>query len=119
MPTEAAAREFADRWIAAWNAHDLDGILEHYAEDVEFVSPFAANFTADASGVIRGKAALRAYFVRALGAYPDLQFELDYVGAGVSSVAIAYRSVNDQRAIEVMELESARVVRVLAHYAAS
>lgn len=28
------------RQAAAWNAHDLDRILEHYAEEVEFSSPF-------------------------------------------------------------------------------
>ena len=30
------ARAFAANWIAAWNAHDLERILEHYTEDVSF-----------------------------------------------------------------------------------
>ncbi len=120
MPTEAAAREFADRWIAAWNAHDLDAILAHYADDVVFVSPLATNFTADGSGVIHGKQALRAFFVRALGAYPDLRYELERSCAGASSIAVAYRSVNDQHAIEIFEVDgSGHAVRVAAHYAAS
>lgn len=29
------ARAFASAWMAAWNAHDLDGIVEHYAGEVE------------------------------------------------------------------------------------
>ena len=114
--TPAAARQLAERWIDAWNAHDLDAILEHYAEDVEFVSPFVANITGERSGVIRGKGALRTYFVRALNAYRDLHFELEAVTAGVSSVAIVYGSVNDLRAVEVMELADDRARRVLAHY---
>jgi len=27
-----------------WNARDLDGILAHYARDVEFISPFVSRF---------------------------------------------------------------------------
>ncbi len=116
MPTEAAARELAERWIEAWNAHDLNGILQHYADDVEFVSPFASNFTPDGSGVIRGKDALRTYFVRTLNAYRDLRYELESVTAGIWSIAVVYRSVNEQRAVEVMQLEDERIRRVLAHY---
>jgi ketosteroid isomerase-like protein len=118
MPSEAAARQLAEAWVDAWNRHDVDGILGHYAEDVEYVSPLAANFTPDASGVIRGKDALRTYFVRTLNAYRDLRFELDAAFAGVSSVAVAYSGVGDRRAVEVMELgEDGRVRRVTVHYA--
>jgi hypothetical protein len=35
------ARAFAAEWIAAWNSHDLDRILSHYAGDIVFLSPFA------------------------------------------------------------------------------
>ena len=41
----AAARAFARDWVAAWNSHDLDRILSHYAEDVEFRSPFVVALT--------------------------------------------------------------------------
>lgn len=33
------AQEFAAEWIAAWNSHDLERILSHYAEDFEMASP--------------------------------------------------------------------------------
>ena len=33
------ATDFANDWIAAWNAHDLDRIVGHYAQKIEFVSP--------------------------------------------------------------------------------
>jgi ketosteroid isomerase-like protein len=32
---------FAEDWIAAWNAHDLDRVLSHYADDIVFLSPIA------------------------------------------------------------------------------
>jgi len=34
MLTEDNARHLASHWIRAWNAHDLDEIMSHYAEDV-------------------------------------------------------------------------------------
>jgi len=30
---------FAKGWIQAWNQRDLEAILSHYTEDVEFQSP--------------------------------------------------------------------------------
>ena len=45
------AREFAVEWIAAWNAHDLDRILSHYADDFEMRSPLIAERMGVASGL--------------------------------------------------------------------
>ena len=33
------ARTLATEWVAAWNSHDLERILAHYAHDVVFSSP--------------------------------------------------------------------------------
>jgi ketosteroid isomerase-like protein len=33
---QAAADAFVERWVEAWNSHDLDGIVGHFAEDVVF-----------------------------------------------------------------------------------
>ena len=81
---EVEAREFARDWVAAWNAHDLDQILSHYASDVVLVSPVAAKILNDPSGMVRGREALRQYFRRGLDAYPDLTFELVDVMWGLS-----------------------------------
>jgi ketosteroid isomerase-like protein len=117
MLTVDAAARLADEWFAAWNAHDLDAILAHYADDVEFTSPFVAVLNDDPSGVIHGKQALRAYFARALERFPDLRFEPLDVLVGVDSVTLSYVSVGARRAAEVMSLgPDGRVVRVLAHY---
>jgi len=118
MLTEQRARTLAGEWVDAWNRHDLDAILSHYAEVVEFTSPFVVRLLDSPTGTVRGKAALRDYFARALAAYPDLRFELLQVLAGVDSVTLYYRSVGNRLAAEVMELDAqGQVVRVLAHYA--
>ena len=33
------ADSFAREWVAAWNDHDLDAVLSHYADGVVFHSP--------------------------------------------------------------------------------
>jgi ketosteroid isomerase-like protein len=112
------ALQRAREWVAAWNAHDLDRILAHYAEEIEFVSPFAVRLAGAADGTVRGKAALREYFARALQAYPALQFRLHFVCASVRSFTAVYESVNGLQAAEVFELnEEGMACRVLAHYA--
>jgi len=117
MLTASDATRLADEWFAAWNAHDLDAILAHYADDVEFVSPFVAALNDDPTGVVRGKDGLRAYFTRALERFPDLRFEPLDVLVGVDSVTLSYVSVGGRRAAEVMTVGAdGRVTRVLAHY---
>lgn len=117
MQAERQAR-FAEQWFEAWNTHDLDAILAHYAEDVEFTSPFVARLAGDPSGTLRGKAALRDYFGRGLAVYPDLHFELLRVLTGVDSVTLYYRSVNGLHAAETMLVGADGLVkRVWAHYA--
>ena len=39
--TNEEAQAFADEWIAAWNSHDLDRVLSHYAPEVVLLSPIA------------------------------------------------------------------------------
>ncbi len=112
------AEDLAREWVEAWNSHDLDRILAHYADSIEFASPFVAAIAGVASGKLRGKAALRDYFAKGLARYPSLHFRLLSVLAGVRSVTVCYESVNDLDGAEVMELDGeGRVVRVQCHYA--
>jgi ketosteroid isomerase-like protein len=76
MLTQGQACQLASDWIQAWNSHDLDEILTHYTEDVVLVSPIAVKILNDSFGTVHGKAALRDYFKKGLGVYPDLKFEL-------------------------------------------
>jgi len=104
-------------WIAAWNAHDLEKILSHYAEEVELLSPFVARLTGRKASVVRGKKALRDYFRRGLATYPRLRFEFIRVDPGAGHCVLEYRSVNRLRAAELMEFdEHGKIRRVMVHY---
>ena len=117
MLSEQQAQSFAEEWYAAWNSHDLEAMLGHYSDDVEFTSPFVVAIFGEPSGTIRGKEDLRAYFTRGLERFPELRFEPLDLLVGVDSVTLIYVSVEERRAAEVMTLGAdGRVVRVLAHY---
>jgi hypothetical protein len=117
MLTAAEADEFAQRWIEAWNDHDLDRIAAHYTDDVVFSSPLMPKIGASPSGTLRGKNALLAYFTAALDKYPALTFRLRAVFRGIDSVTLLYDSVNGLLAAETMMLDGQNQVRrVLAQY---
>ena len=79
---------FANEWIAAWNSHDLDRILTHYEDDFEMSSPIIPVLVGEPSGKLRGKAAIAAYWAKALQTIPNLRFELVAALAGVDSVTV-------------------------------
>ncbi len=117
--TRDEAWKFANHWVAAWNAHDLELILEHYEDAVELTSPVAAQLLGTPDGKVVGKANLRAYFQRGLEAYPELQFKLEDVLWGVNSVVLCYINQKGTRTAEFMELSTTgKVVRVVANYSA-
>jgi ketosteroid isomerase-like protein len=86
------ALTWAQQWIEEWNRRDVEAVLAHFADDVEFCSPLVVTVTGTPSGVVRGKDALRDYWVTALESHPDLHFELENVNAGVDAIAIHYRN---------------------------
>jgi predicted ester cyclase len=117
MLTEAEARQFARDWIDAWNSHDLDAILSHYAPDAVLVSPAAARLLQDPSGTVAGKEALRSYFKRGLEAFPNVVFELEDVLWGISSIVLYFKNQRGTMTGEFMEIDSSgKVIRVVANY---
>ena len=111
------AERFANEWIAAWNSHDLDRILAHYEDDFEMSSPIIPAMVGELSGKLRGKAAVGAYWAKALQKVPNLRFELVTVLAGVDSVTVYYKGHRGLSA-EVLHFgASGKVQAAFAHYA--
>ena len=109
------AYAIAHATIDAWNSHDLERILEHYADDCVLVSPVALERMGDAT--VSGKAALRAYFGKALAAYAELRFDLKDVMWGVRSVVLYYANQRGSMTGEFMEIDDAgKISRVVANY---
>ncbi|MGB8197551.1 MAG: nuclear transport factor 2 family protein [Acidimicrobiales bacterium] len=113
---EGVARQFAEQWLAAWNAHDLDAILSHFSDDVVFSSPVAQRIVDGSDGVIQGIDALRGYWREGLRRNPELHFEIEGLYVGVSTVVIQYRNHSGGLVNEVMTFDGALVVEGHATY---
>lgn len=117
MMTEQIAKEFAHKWIVAWNSHKIENILEHYAEDIEFTSPIILLLKFNEEGVIKNKADLKRYFEMGLKAYPDLHFKFHKYFSGINTVVIYYTSVSSRMVAEVFELSTDdKAVKVSCNY---
>lgn len=116
MLSKACAERFAAEWIAAWNSHDLTRILAHYSDDFEMTSPVIVQLAGEASGKLKGKAKIAAYWAQALERHPHLHFELLTTLIGVDSVTIYYKGVRGLSA-EVFHFDAAgKVAQAYAHY---
>jgi ketosteroid isomerase-like protein len=117
MLSKTEALQFAHGWVRAWNSHDLDAVMSHYAPEVVLTSPTAAKLLGDPSGTVAGKEAVRSYFARGLEAFPNLTFELLDVMWGVSSVVLYYVNQKGTKTGEFMEFDAnQKVFRVVANY---
>ena len=123
--SDREADAFVAEWMDAWNSHDLGRILEHYADDVEYSSPFIAQVAEPggpgADGRLVGKAAVGEYFAAALGRYPALHFDPPgLVAVGSGSVSFVYTSIKKLTAVETLVFApgTRTVARAHCHYRA-
>jgi hypothetical protein len=113
----AFAEHFVNDWIDAWNSHDLQRILSHYADDFEMSSPVIIQVANEPSGTLRGKTAVGDYWTKALQLIPDLHFELIATLVGVNSITLYYRGARGRLAAEVFHFnQDQKVTKAFAHY---
>lgn len=98
------AEAFAAAWCVAWNAHEIDAVLVHFTDDVEFTSPLVPKITGGPNP-IRGKAALRAYWSEGLRILPNLNFTIERIHVGVGVLAIGYRNERGRSVTEVLTID--------------
>lgn len=117
MITPTFAQQFAHDWLNAWNRHDLEAILSHYADDIVFASPYVIQLADESSGVLHGKAALKNYWYKGLQSIPDLHFELLDLLIGVDSLTLYYQGHNGKVAETFVFNASGLVQQAMACYA--
>ena len=80
-------RDFARRWIDAWNSHEVDRVLALMSEDIEYRDDAWAK-------AMRGHADVREFLEAGWRAFPDMTFELlggPYVIPGEPRAAFHWR----------------------------
>jgi len=96
------AVEFSKQWVEAWNTHDIEAVLAHFHDDVVFTSPVAAEVLPETAGVVRGKPALRQYWIQALQRIENLRFVIEDIYRGIDTIVIVYRNQDDVLVSEVL-----------------
>jgi ketosteroid isomerase-like protein len=118
MIDKSFAEQFAADWIDSWNSHDLERILAHYDDDFEMSSPYIPQITGEPSGTLRGKAAIGAYWSKALELIPNLHFEPITTLVGVDSITLYYKGAQERLVAEVFHFSpNQKVFKAYSHYA--
>lgn len=116
MMSEAAARAKAQGWAEAWNRGDAAGVLRHYADDVEYASPFVTDLHGLRSPALRGAGPLEGYVRDVMSAWPEMRVEVLHVLRGVRGLTIVHRGLGGKVFAEVMVLgDDGRVARSSVH----
>jgi hypothetical protein len=98
-------------WIAAWNSHDLERVLALYDDDSEMTSDKISAFGFGASGTLRGKDKLRAYWGAALQKRPNLHFELIDTYVSPDSIVVFYQNDRGAKVCEYLRLNDEGKIR--------
>jgi ketosteroid isomerase-like protein len=117
MIDQQFAQKFARAWVEAWNSHELERILSHYADDFEMTSPFITSMVGEPSGTLKGKERVAEYWKGALEKIPDLKFEIVDVLFSINSVVIYYKAVLGKMGAEILLFgNDGKVIESIAHY---
>ncbi|MDA9492773.1 nuclear transport factor 2 family protein [Bradyrhizobium sp. CCBAU 11361] len=97
-------------WVEAWNTRDLERVLTLYDETAVMSSDRIPALGFDASGTVRGKDALRAYWGKALGFVPELHFTLIDVFVSPDSMVVFYANERGKRICEYLRVNDAGLI---------
>ena len=76
-----ANKSIALAWFEAFNEHNLEQLLQLYHEQAEHYSPKLKVRLPATNGLIKGKAALRAWWQDSFQRLPTLKYEVLYLVA--------------------------------------
>jgi ketosteroid isomerase-like protein/heme-degrading monooxygenase HmoA len=111
----ATLRDIARRWLACFARQDVDTLVGLYAEDAVHTSPKIRALHPDTGGMLRGKAALRAWWADAFVRLPKLSYELTGLTADSERVFLEYvRHVPgeaDMTVAEVLEVRDGLIIK--------
>jgi ADP-ribose pyrophosphatase YjhB (NUDIX family) len=82
--------DVAQKWLSAFNARDLDGLLALYADDAVHISPKLRDRKPETKGEIRGKSALRAWWADAFARLPGLAYDERAITTSHDRVVLEY-----------------------------
>ena len=99
----------AEKWLACFEARDLDGLLALYADDATHTSPKIRERHPDTGGKLLGKAPMRAWWADSFARLPTLRYIATKITAGPDSVCLEYlRRVEGEPDMPIAEVFDVR-----------
>jgi ketosteroid isomerase-like protein len=110
-------KALAADWINSWNNRDIDKIMDHYADEVEFHSPTVTKRWNIADGKLLGKEKLKQHFLKGFEEAPGLHFEFIDLVPEKDSLIITYKRETGQIVSDYILLnENGKAILVKAYY---
>src|ERR1700743_3464695 len=104
----------ANKWFDAFNQHNLENLLALYDDNAQHYSPKLKVRQPETQGLIKGKAALRAWWQDAFDRLPTLHYDLKKLTADHEQVFMEYtRQVKGEEDLsvgEVLQIENGLIV---------
>lgn len=107
-------KKIANQWFDAFNAHDINALINLYDDNAEHYSPKLKVLRPETNGLIKGKTALRDWWVDAFKRLPQLNYQVLQLTAEGNHVFMEYiRSTpgeDDLRVGEVLIFSSGKII---------
>jgi ketosteroid isomerase-like protein len=107
-------RAIAEHWLSCFERRDLDGLLALYADDATHTSPKIRVRHPETGGLLRGKAAMRAWWQDSFDRLPSMRYVKTALTADDERVVMEYvRHVDgeaDLPVAEVLEVKGDQIV---------
>jgi heme-degrading monooxygenase HmoA/ketosteroid isomerase-like protein len=104
----------AEQWLACFERRDLDGLLALYAEDATHTSPKIRVRHPETGGLLRGQAAMRAWWQDSFDRLPTMRYVPTALTADRNRVFMEYvRHVDgepDMPVAEVLDVRDGKIV---------
>ena len=111
----AQLRAIAERWLACFEQRDLDSLLALYADDATHTSPKIRVRHPETGGLLRGKAAMRAWWADSFARLPSMQYVPVAITADRERVYYEYiRKVDGEPDMPVCEVLDVRAGLIVA-----
>jgi hypothetical protein len=108
-------QSIAYKWFDAFNGRDIEKLLSLYADDAQHYSPKLRIRKPETNGLIKGKAAMRAWWQDAFDRLPSLKYELVRLTPFDDRVFMEYvRHVTGEDDLyvgEMFEVENGKIVK--------
>lgn len=105
----------AERWVDAFNAHDVPSLVALYADDCRHTSPKIRALHPTTGGELVGKPALADWWADSMRRIPSLRYEPTAIIANDRSVVLEYIRHADgaepMPIAETFDIEHGRIVR--------